>query len=110
MVRLSGLRRVLALAAMIVLSAGAAAAQSIGATTGSLNGRVTDASGGVMPGVTVTAMSPALQGDRTTVTNDEGSYPLPGVPTGVYTAQYEHSAFGTVILPGLTVQVGFQRT
>src|SRR5260370_6735195 len=110
MVRLSGLRRVLALAAMIVVPAGVAAAQSIGATTGSLNGRVTDTSGGVMPGVTVTATSPALQGARTTVTNEEGTYRLPGVPPGVYTVQYELSGFGTVIRAGISINVGFTAT
>ena len=53
------------LLAILALTAGRAAAQSVGATTGSLNGRVADASGGVLPGVTVTATSPALQGART---------------------------------------------
>src|SRR5882672_8080018 len=110
MVRLSVLRRALALVSVLVLTAGVAAAQSIGATTGSLNGRVTDTSGGVMPGVTVTATSPALQGARTTVTNEEGTYRLPGVPPGVYTVQYELSGFGTVIRAGISINVGFTAT
>src|SRR5258707_2199506 len=96
--------------AILALSTGVAAAQSVGATTGSLNGRVTDASGGVMPGVTVTATSPALQGARSTVTNEEGAYRLPGVPPGVYTVQYELSGFGTVIRAGININVGFTAT
>ena len=82
---------------MVALAAGGATAQSVGATTGSLNGRIADASGGVLPGVTVTATSPALQGMRTTISNEEGAYRLPGVPPGVYAVQYELGGFGTVI-------------
>jgi hypothetical protein len=91
----------------IALSSVNAAAQSIGATTGSLNGRVTDASGGVLPGVTVSATSASLQGARTTVTNEEGAYRLPGVPPGMYVLQYELGGFGTVIRDGINVSVGF---
>ena len=92
------------------LTSGGAAAQSVGATTGSLNGRVVDASGAVLPGVTVTAKSPALQGARTTVTNEEGAYRLPGVPPGVYALQYELGGFGVVIREGINVGVGFTAT
>jgi hypothetical protein len=62
MLRVSVPGRVVALMTVIVLTAGASAAQSIGATTGSLNGRVTDAIGGVMPGVTVTRGSTGSPG------------------------------------------------
>jgi hypothetical protein len=95
---------------LTALTSGGAAAQSVGATTGSLNGRVVDASGAVLPGVTVTAKSPALQGARTTVTNEEGAYRLPGVPPGVYALQYELGGFGVVIREGINVGVGFTAT
>ena len=36
----------------------------VSATTGSINGKVSDATGGVLPGVTVTASSPSMQGTR----------------------------------------------
>jgi len=94
----------------LALAAGVAAAQSVGATTGSLNGRVADASGGVLPGVTVTATSPALQGARTTISNEEGAYRLPALPPGVYAIQYELGGFGTVIREGISVGVGFTAT
>jgi hypothetical protein len=96
--------------AMLALTGGGARAQSVGATTGSLNGRVADASGGVLPGVTVTAASPALQGARTTITNEEGVYRLPGVAPGVYTVQYELGGFGIVIREGINIGVGFTAT
>jgi hypothetical protein len=98
------------LLAILSMTSSAARAQSVGATTGSLNGRVADASGGVLPGVTVTATSPALQGVRTTVTNEEGVYRIPGVSPGVYALQYELGGFGTVIREGINVGVGFTAT
>ena len=52
----------------------AAFAQGGGAsTTGTIQGRVTDSTGAVMPGVTITATSPALIGVQTQVTSENGS-------------------------------------
>ena len=96
--------------AMLALTAVGAKAQSVGATTGSLNGRVADASGGVLPGVTITATSPALQGARTTISNEEGTYRLPGLPPGVYAVQYDLGGFGSVIRQGINIGVGFTAT
>jgi len=48
-------------------------AQGGGASsTGSISGTVSDAQGGVLPGVTVTATSPAQIGQLTVVTNEAG--------------------------------------
>ena len=62
-------------------------------TTGSINGTVTDNSGALFPGVTVTATSPALMGAQTAVTNEQGQYRFPSLPTGKYALKYQ--------LPGL---------
>ena len=40
--------------------------------TGTISGKATDAQGLAVPGVTVTAESPALQGTRSTVTSSNG--------------------------------------
>ena len=98
------------LLALLALTAGRATAQSVGATTGSLNGRIADASGGVLPGVTVTATSPALQGARATISNEEGAYRLPGLAPGVYSIQYELGGFGSIIREGINIGVGFTAT
>jgi hypothetical protein len=45
--------------------------------TGAISGRVLDQSGDPVPGVTVTATSPSLQGSRTVVTSAVGDYVLP---------------------------------
>src|SRR5260221_9922101 len=107
------IKRVAVLGLVLFLStvaAGTVSAQTVGATTGSLAGRVTDSTGAVLPGVAVTATSPALQGARTTVTNGEGAYRLPGVPPGTYRVEYELGGFGTVIREAISIGVGFTAT
>jgi len=57
------------------LLASAAFAQGGGAsTTGSINGRVSDSSGGVLPGVTVTVTSSSMMGVQSSVTDSGGNY------------------------------------
>ena len=84
--------------------------QSVTATTGSINGKVSDATGAVLPGVTITVTSPSMQGARTTVTGEEGDYRFPAVPPGDYKITYELSGFGTVIREGIRVGLGFTAT
>ncbi len=53
-------------------------------TTGSIRG-VVGTGGTALPGVTVEARSPSLQGSRTTVTDGEGRFNLTLLPPGTYT-------------------------
>src|SRR5436190_16535086 len=53
--------------------------------TGSIQGKVTDTGGGVLPGVTVEARPDVLPGPRVTVTGSDGTYQLPQLPPGDYT-------------------------
>ncbi len=46
-------------------------------TTGDIRGEITDESGAVLPGVTVTLRGPAVQGTPTTVSNELGRLPVP---------------------------------
>src|SRR5919109_1952433 len=85
-------------------------AQTVGATTGTINGRVVDASDAVLPGVTVTISAPQMQGTQTTVTNEEGNYRFPGIPPGTYRVQYELPGFATVVREGIRVTLGFTAT
>src|SRR5262245_28516203 len=55
-----------------------------GQTTGNIEGRLTDATGAPLRGVTVEATSPSQQGVRTSPTTRDGSYRLPAVPPGSY--------------------------
>jgi outer membrane receptor protein involved in Fe transport len=71
----------------------AAFAQS---STGSLSGEVTDANGGAMPGVTVTASNTATHASRTVVSNGAGHYEIPLLPPGTYKIAAELSGFQPV--------------
>src|SRR5450830_1673369 len=67
-----------------------------GIPTGTLSGNVADEAGAGLPGVSVTATSPALQGSRTTVTNVNGDWVMPNLPPGEYTVMIALSGFQTV--------------
>ena len=67
-----------------------------GLPTGTLSGNVADEAGAGLPGVSVTATSPALQGSRTTVTNVNGDWVMPNLPPGEYTVTIALSGFQTV--------------
>jgi hypothetical protein len=71
-------------------------------------GVVTDTSGAVLPGVTATATSPALQVPSVTSVSDErGEYRLSPLPIGVYTVLFELSGFRSVRREGVRLTVGF---
>ena len=84
-------RIVPALLAVLMLAT-AAAAQT---TTGTISGRVLDVQGEALPGATVTASSPNLQGTRESVTSENGDYILAGLPSGPYTITVTLSGFQT---------------
>ena len=67
-----GFHIVVALAACLLASTHVFAQGGGASTTGSINGKVADSSGGVLPGVTVTAASSSLMGVQTSVTDTGG--------------------------------------
>jgi len=75
----------------------------------SIVGQVTDESGAVLPGVTVTATSPALQVRQVSdVTNERGEYRLTPLPIGTYAVEYSLAGFQTVRRQDLRLTIGFQ--
>jgi hypothetical protein len=107
----SALTVCLVLVAATLLSPGIALAQGGGASsTGTINGRVSDTSGAVLPGVTVTASSSAMMGVQTAVTNAEGQYRFPAVPPGTYTLAFELAGFNTRKNEGVEIRLGFTAT
>src|SRR5262245_35841170 len=63
-------------------------------TEASIVGLVTDESGAILPGVTVTASSPALQlREVVEVTDSRGEYRIAALPIGTYTVTYALSGF-----------------
>jgi hypothetical protein len=83
------------------LSGAAAWAQG----TAQLNGRVTDESGAVLPGVTVTATQTDTGASRTSVTDQTGSWVMPNVPIGPYRLEMSLSGFRTYVQTGVVLQV-----
>jgi hypothetical protein len=78
--------------------------------TGAINGKVTDASDAVMPGVTVTITSPQQMGVRTAVTDSDGTYRFAAVTPGDYVVVFELAGFSTVRNEGIRVSLGFTAT
>src|SRR3982751_1315321 len=83
-------------------------AQGGGASsTGTIQGRVADAQGAVLPGVTVTATSPSALGAQTTVTSETGNYRFPAVPPGTYELTFELAGFNSLKRSGIQITLGF---
>ena len=96
--------------AVLVALVGAVPARAQGggaSSTGTIQGRVVDAQGAVLPGVTVTAESPALIQAQTTVTSETGNYRFPAVPPGSYAISFELPGFNTFKREGIEITLGF---
>ena len=72
---------------------------------GRINGTVTDNTGAVLPGVTVTAASPALIQPQVQVSGAEGEYRFLALPPGVYDLTFELSGFQSVKRDGIRVVI-----
>src|SRR2546426_3502442 len=95
---------------VIHLTVAAAAAQTVSATTGAIDGRVTDNTNAVLPGVTVTVSGPAMMGARIATTNDQGAYRLAAVPPGDYTVVFTLDGFAPLTRKEIRVDLGFTAT
>ena len=74
-------------------------------------GQVIDETGGVLPGVTIEASSPALiEGSRISVTDGQGLYQVTELSPGAYTVTFTLPGFGTVVREGLELATGFTAT
>src|SRR6185295_6736291 len=76
------------------------------APTGAITGTVTDASGAVVSGATVTLTNPATNTRRTIQTNSAGVYNLPSLTPGVYNLRVEMSGFTSQARNDIELQVG----
>ena len=76
------------------------------AQNATMAGTVTDNSGGVVPGVTVTVTDIDTGRSQTTVTNENGQYRFPILPAGNYRLAAEIPGFASVVMEGLELLVG----
>jgi Carboxypeptidase regulatory-like domain/TonB-dependent Receptor Plug Domain len=98
-------RRVAASALLLALMAVAVPAYAQ-RTTGEIVGTVTDESGAVLPGVTVTIRGSAVPGSPTVVTSETGAYRFPALPPGEYTVEYALQGFSSLRRENIPVGVG----
>src|SRR5690349_13583948 len=83
------------------------AAPAYAQANGSIFGKVSDSSGGVLPGVTVTVTGSTLQAPLTTVTQASGAYQFPLVPIGNYTVTFELASFKKATRTNVVIETGF---
>jgi hypothetical protein len=77
-----------------------------GVQTATITGSVKSADGLTLPGVTVTASSPSLQGQRSATTDINGVYIIKGLAPGTYTVSFEMPSFKSVSQENIEVGVG----
>ena len=90
------------LAGLITIGASASAQTN----TGEIGGVVVDASGGVLPGTTVVATHPASGFAIERVTDAEGRFFLPALPTGGWEVAAELPGFRPVTQTGIPLELG----
>jgi hypothetical protein len=95
----------LSLLAAALLITGAQFAMAQTAQTGALSGTVTDPSGAVISGATVTATNIGNGQARTVTTDSNGSYKISQLPPGNYSVKFSSAGFETVTVPSVTVNV-----
>ena len=100
------LKRIAAISLLLIVSLGSLLfAQT---QTGTITGRVTDETGAVLPGVTVTLTSEALiTGFSVTATNDYGVYKFIALPPGTYDVKFELEGFRPIEQKGIRVGAYF---
>ncbi|HMF93533.1 MAG TPA: carboxypeptidase-like regulatory domain-containing protein, partial [Vicinamibacterales bacterium] len=103
---MTGARRRAGMLACLMLLAGAGTALAQ-VSMGEVFGKVTDSTGAILPGVTVTLSGPALIQPQTTVTTESGAYRFPRIPIGTYTVAFELTGFKRNVREGIIIQAGF---
>jgi hypothetical protein len=89
----------------LLLLGGVGLAQGVGAS-GSLSGTVTDPSGAVVSGGTVTVADAQRGVRRSTTTGGDGHYILPDLPPSTYDITVSKAGFQTELAKGVTVNIG----
>ena len=93
---------------LVVLAIAAPSAALAQTGQSAIAGVVKDATGGVLPGVTVEASSPALiEKSRSAVTNEAGQYRVVDLRPGTYTVTFTLTGFTTVVREGIVLESNF---
>lgn len=98
--------RLLFILAWLVALSTAVAPLHAQSTGGSLSGTIKDATGAVIPGVTVLVTNTDTSLTRTVVTDGAGRYLAPDLQPGPYSVKGTLEGFSTVVRSGVTLSVG----
>ncbi|HKS41821.1 MAG TPA: TonB-dependent receptor [Blastocatellia bacterium] len=101
---LTALKRSLAVLLLLHMPLGYAALAQVNAA--SLTGLITDTTGAVVPGATITAINTATNVEQTTKSDSSGYFTFPSLPIGVYQLTVETQGFKKSIRNGVALQVG----
>jgi hypothetical protein len=96
--------RIVAIAVLGVLGMGVAHAQAT--NSGDIRGTVTDATGALLPGTSVTVTNNNTGVTKTLTTNDAGLYDTSSIVVGNYKLVFEHPGFETFERSSITLEVG----
>jgi len=102
--RLRGCFLIFLLAALLASSGTLAYAQ--GGASSSLAGTITDSTGGVVPGADIVVKNNANGDTYTAVSGPNGTFNIPSMPPGTYTATVSLSGFKTIVMNDVTLNVG----
>lgn len=91
---------------LLALLASDSPARAQGVQTGTITGTVQSADGLSLPGATVTASSPVLQGQRAATTDVNGVYFIKGLPAGTYTVSFDMPSFKAMTKENIELNVG----
>ena len=100
------MKRLLVALGLLAVLAPELSARAQGVQTGTITGTVQSADGLSLPGATVTASSPALQGQRTATTDVNGVYFIKGLPAGTYAVTFDMPSFKTDTKENIALNVG----
>ena len=99
-------RPILVLVALLVFGISSLASAQTQITTGVIQGTVADATGALLPGVTVEARNTGTNLSRVQTTNDDGRFTFLQLPTGTYELTFTLSGFATLVQQEVGLTVG----
>jgi hypothetical protein len=73
---------------------------------GTIRGTVTDSTGAVLPGATLTLTNLATGFSRQTKSGSDGAYVIPNLPVGTYSVLAENTGFASLTQKGVNVEAG----
>jgi len=91
----------------LLLIFGSLACLAQSTNSGDIRGSVTDSSGALIPGVTVTVLDVDTGVAKDFTTNDSGLYDTSSIVTGPYSVTFTKDGFEKLVRGPVTVQVGF---